>query len=89
MWVANLGAAAHPSIEEMAINGGNRPRGEGRSERPTPPGLADRMSALPGNHSLGQLAAAANREHLACDHAYGAAIRHALRAGELLLAAKS
>lgn len=39
--------------------------------------------------SLGELAAAANREHLACEAAYGSAIEHAFRAGEHLLAAKA
>ncbi len=38
---------------------------------------------------LGELAAGANREHLACEAAYGTAIEHAFRAGEHLLAAKA
>jgi len=38
---------------------------------------------------LGELAAGANREHLACEQAYGTAIEHAFRAGEFLLAAKA
>ncbi|MCA1698139.1 MAG: hypothetical protein LC790_04230, partial [Actinobacteria bacterium] len=64
-------------------------------ERPPASGSID--AAGPGrqlerpdrDHSLGELAAAANHEHRACEQAYGAAIEHALRAGELLLAAKS
>jgi len=47
------------------------------------------MSALVRTHSLPQLAASANREHLACEAAYGTAIEHAFRAGEHLLAAKA
>lgn len=38
--------------------------------------------------NLGDLAAAANREHLACEQAYASAIEHAFRTGEHLLAAK-
>jgi len=47
------------------------------------------MRALVRAHSLPQLAASANREHLACEAAYGTAIEHAFRAGEHLLAAKA
>lgn len=47
------------------------------------------MRALVRAHSLPQLAAGANREHLACEAAYGTAIEHAFRAGEHLLAAKA
>jgi hypothetical protein len=39
--------------------------------------------------SLGELAASANREHLACEAAYGSAIEHAFCAGEHLIAAKA
>ena len=46
------------------------------------------MNALLETHSLGELAAGANREHLRCEQAYGSAIEHAFRAGEYLIAAK-
>lgn len=44
---------------------------------------------LTETYSLSDLAAAANREHLACEQAYGSALEHAFRAGEYLLTAKA
>ena len=46
------------------------------------------MTALTETHSLGELAAGANREHLRCEAACRSAIEHAFRAGEYLIAAK-
>ena len=47
------------------------------------------MTALTETHSLGELAAAANREHVRCEAACRSAIEHAFRAGQYLIAAKS
>ncbi len=46
------------------------------------------MTTLIETHYLGELALAANREHVRCEQALGAAIEHAFRAGKYLLAAK-